>query len=128
MKIPATSHLPTHWNSTGQSELTADRLAVRHSRYVPNLQGFHQPSLRPVLNLKFTPRQPALSDDGLERAQPKLRMIRNRNRDGCVRKSLLHNDVTSMLANLQKAVSLEDIASLPPGKNANFTQPQPLLG
>ncbi len=124
------AEIPTHWNSTGQSELTADRLAVRHPRYVPNLQGFHQPNLRlrPVLNLKFTPRQPALSDDGLERTQPKLRMIRNRNRDGCVGKSLLHNDVTSMLANHQKAVSLEDIASLPPGKNTNFTQPQPLPG
>jgi hypothetical protein len=65
-------------------------------------------------NLKLDAVQPALSDDGKQNADLHFAVIWNwyRNRNA-VRASCLHDDMASLLPDLNEAVSAEDPAYIP---------------
>lgn len=66
-----------------------------------------------------------LTNDGLQRADPDLCVIRNRDRYGCVREFFLHDDMAPALTDLSESMPREDSADVLPGKDAQLTQQRP---
>lgn len=62
-----------------------------------------------------------MPNDGLQRSDPKLRVIRNWDCDGTEIGTPLHHDVASALTDESKTVLFEDAADVSSGKDAEFT-------
>ncbi len=73
------------------------------------------------LDLEGGARDPALPNDGLQRSDPKLRVIGNWNCDGTEVRSPLHHDVAPALTDDLKIVLFKDAADVSPRKDAEFT-------
>ncbi len=74
--------------------------------------------------LEFGPGHSRLTNDGLKCADPQFRVVRNGYGACRTRKLLLHHDMTSAPARLEKPVANENGADLFPGKNTEPSQQQ----
>ncbi len=97
-------------------------------RFASTFLGRHadraQPSCEPS-GQEVVSRNSRASDDGLQRSDPKLRVIRHRNRDRRVRKALLHDDVAPSTAHLTKSVDGQDLARVLAREDSHSTQQEP---
>ena len=79
----------------------------RHDQNAPSITRTY-PCVVPLRGFEFGLRHPALSDDGPQRSSPEFGVIRNRDRPRTAIQRQLHHNVTTALADFDKAMALEN--------------------